>query len=352
VVLAVDGPIEGALMNALLVINAPVVRDGRELPISRTVPESATLLHPHIVTPGVMAQVLGEPLPDETAAVLSGLRLASFPVRGGEPVRDLQGVQVDPTSGELAVNAPDAEGRLRTFRPGEALALVWYRRTDGAHGNVEADAIAYAEQPPRTTPWIAGVRNPLPAFYGADREDEKDGMERLFSSSEGLPVLPADWERAVRQALGARGAGWVVRCWGHAERALLSTALWPLADPLGEAEVRQLATALGRAGPETLLVVLGPAEGRLSDEDLAWAKLVVSGLVRRTARRLPRVREALVGRFWPLRLREGSASRFPCFELPEMRGTLVDDRGRTGQGADAPGAVLLLNAAAMGPEAA
>ena len=59
-------------------------------------------------------------------------------------------------------------------------------------------------------------------------------------------------------AFGVRGRGWVVRCWGYAERNLMATELWPV-DNSGLAVDKdkiRLQRSIERAGPETLLVVV------------------------------------------------------------------------------------------------
>ena len=89
-------------------------------------------------------------------------------------------------------------------------------------------AIQVVEQPPRAEPLLLGVHNPLATFYGADRESEPEAIERMFAPSSGVPITPSDWEKLFRVAFGVRGRGWVVRCWGYAERSLMATELWPI----------------------------------------------------------------------------------------------------------------------------
>jgi hypothetical protein len=160
-------------------------------------------------------------------------------------------------------------------------------------------------------------------------------------------VLPADFERVVRQALGTRARGWNVRVWTYAERSMLSTAVWPVAastealDP----ETASLLRDLPRQGPTTLLVAVGPAEGQMTADDLDWARKVIRKTIRTLSRRTPTVRDALVTRLWPLTLRvpseaDADAIVTPSHDLAAMNGKLVDQFGRV---AAPPAADLLLN---------
>ena len=174
-------------------------------------------------------------------------------------------------------------------------------------------------------------------------------MDRMFGPTGGVPVLASDFERSIRQALGARGYGWHIRCWTYAERALVSTALWPFggAGAEADAESERVRARLDKAGPETLLVVLGPPDGQMSDADLDWARRTVRAMVRRLAARLPVVREAVVTRFWPLQLEARGAPPTdiitPSYDLQNMDGQLRDRVGRVA--ASIPQATLVLNGA-------
>lgn len=364
--LAVAGAPHGILLNAVMVANMPAVRDGRRYTVQRNVPESVSLLYEDVVSTEVVEQLLEQPIPDSAAAVLRKMPLSWLSVEGQKPVQDYVGVAVDPSAGTVQINAPDANGNARTLRPGTRLRLEWYRRTDGAAGEVPAGAISLVEQPPETTPSIARVSNPLGTFFGADRETPEAAIDRMAVPASGLPVLPADWERLVRQALGNRGLGWNVRVWTYAERALLTTALWPPepgSQELGtpdDPETRRVARALESAGPDRLLVVVGPPSGDLSDADLEWARQVVRRQVKLLAQRIPTIRDAIVTRFWPLVLTRGEATledgdagheatpggsvTLPAYALAGLSGTLRDARGRTASPARAE---LLLNAAVV-----
>ena len=325
------------LTNAMMVANAPPVSDGREIVITRNVPEGLSLLYEDVVNRQVIEHLLEHGIPPNAAEVLRSLPLASFGVPGQEPIRDYDGVRLDPTAGQMTVNAADDQGYQRMLRPKDAVSLDWYRRTDGEQGDVAPGLIELVEQPPRTEPTLSGVRNPLGTFFGAAREQEQEAIDRLFTPGGGIPVMPSDWERLIRVALGAKGRGWMVRCWSHAERSLVSTALWPAdvtdleLDPLIADELIALKRELAGAGPETLLVVLGPQEGALSDEKLDWARQVVRGLVRRHMKRLPVIRRAVVTRFWPLTLfgaPEHHGLPLPSFSVPDIVGALEVDEGQ------------------------
>ncbi|MBM74778.1 MAG: hypothetical protein CMK59_05210 [Proteobacteria bacterium] len=344
-------------LNALLVINAPAVNDGRQLDVQRNIPEPINLLFDDIINEDVIEHLLRDNIPSDSGKLLKKLPLANFSVSGGADIQDFKGVWIDPTSpsGEgalIRINAPDRYGEQRQLRPGKAVTLNWYRRTDGAFGNVPAGAIQVIEQPPRSKPLILSVHNPLATFFGASRESEIEAIDRMFTSG-GVPVLPSDWERLIRVSLGVRARGWMVRCWGHSERSLVSTALWPVhpKDPQLEREQLRLQRAIDNAGPEVLLVVLGPTKGVVDTEDLDWARGVIQGLVRKEQERLPLIKDIIVTRFYPLTqetLQEELSTALPSFALDHMRdGVLKDPQGRR---AAAPMGRILLNGALVAQE--
>jgi hypothetical protein len=221
--------------------------------------------------------------------------------------------------------------------------LRWYRRTDGADGNVPPGAIRVVEQDGAQGALVVAVTNPRASFFGSARETDDAAIDRLFGPSDPTPVLPADFERLFRHALGTRGRGWTVRCWTYAERALMTTALWPPAR-LGaepDEELRRLEAEIAGAGPERLLVLVGPTEGAMTAADLGWARQTIRGVCAQIGRRVPTVRDAVVGRLWPLVLEvdgEKPAVHLPCFAVEGLPGTLVDERGRR---APAPRGLLL-----------
>ncbi len=339
------------MLNAMMVTNMPAVRDGRVVVVERNVPEAVSLLFEDLVSPTVIDQLLEQPIPRSAASRLRRLRLAHFEVTDQDDLTSWEGVGFDPAAGEMVLNAPDALGQLRQFRPSDNIQLSWYRRTDGEHGLVDAGAIDLVEQPADIVPALVAVRNPLGTFFGAARESPEAAIDRMFAPKSGVPVLPADFEREVRQALGSRGHGWMVRCWTYAERTLVSTAWWPVPESFGaeDPETRSARRSAEHAGPQTILVVLGSRDGPLSSEDLVWARRVVSRRMRVLARRLPTIRDAIVTRFHPLTLRTTTDSLpeglvLPCFDPGLMRGELIDLRGRTHA---PPRATLLLNAAVV-----
>lgn len=336
------GRAEAVLANAMLVINAPAVRDGRRWTVNRHVPERLSLLFEDIVGPEVLRNLLATPLGDALSSLLDRLPLARFSLDNGEVLEDFAGLTVDAAAGEITLNAPDAEGTLRAMRPGSRLRLDWYRRTDGAAGDVPAGAISLVEQEPELRPFLLKVHNPLPTSGGADRESPEAAIDRMSVGSSGLPALPSEFERLLRQALGSRGQGWIVRVWSYAERALLSVGLWPLGDE--DPETRRLRRALETAGPEVLLVLVGERDRALSEADLAWATLIIQHQVRQLGQRLPVVREAIVSRLWPLTLRPAgrSPANLPAFAPADWSGTLEDCAGRQGV---IPLSELVLNAA-------
>ena len=345
VVLLAEGAPFGVLLNPLLVANAPVVTDGRVITIERAVPESASLQFEDLVTPRVVEQLLEQPIPSQTARLLERLPLSRFTWRRGD-LNDYEGLAVDPSSGEIRFNAPDPRGHTTRLRPGTDVRIDWYRRTDGATGDVEAGAIEFVEAPPSVRPRLTAVHNPVGTFFGGDRESDAACQERVFGPSGDAPILPADWERALRAALGDRGAGWLVRCWTYSERSLMSHWFWPLPQAGVDPETEDLRELLRLSGPETLLFVVGPPQGRLDDKELDWTRQVVRSLVNRARRRNPSIREAIVTPLWPLTLESDDQAQrlLPAWDAAEMTGQLVDDEGRT---SPCPGLGLLLNAAVI-----
>jgi hypothetical protein len=339
---------KAAMINTMMITNMPAVSDGRDTVVSRNVPAEYSLLYENAVDERVVEQLLREPIPASAAKQLRSLALSYFTVSGRDAVENYEGIKLDAAEGTITINAPDANGVLRAFRPGDRIRFEWYRRTDGQLGNCGPNTINLVEQPPNASPRINNATNPLGTFFGADREDSEAAVERMFGPAEGTPVMASDWERHVRQAIGSRARRWIVRCWTYAERALVSTALWPFPEPgsEGDSEVNRVEAALADAGPDTLLVVVGPSDEVISDEDLDFARRAIHRMVQRHAARLPTVKSALVTRFWPLRMEvpEGHEDiTLPSFEVDVMVGDVTDLTGRLA--GDAPKAILLLNAA-------
>jgi len=350
VLLTVQGQAQGAFLNALLAVNAPAVRDGRRWTLQRNAPEPVSLLFGDLLTPEVVAHALDRPLPPETAALLRTLPLAHFSVEGArgseEPIRGFQGVSSDPGEGRVILNAPDMDGTQRTLRAGDMVRLDWYRRTDGAAGRVPAGAVALVEQGPGSAPRLSRVYNPLAATMGEACERPEAATTRLFGPPESAMALPSDVERAVRHTLGADRERWLVRCWTWTERALLHHELWPWGEGAEDPGRVSLHRALEGAGPDTVLIALGPPSGVVSEEEMVEVTARVRERIRAARGRLPTLRDALVTRLWPLRIRAESgagadAISLPCFDTAGLRGLLVDELGRQ---APVRGSSLLLNA--------
>jgi len=342
VLLVGDGAGRAALLNPLLVINAPVVRDGRRLTLTRAVPEPMHLLFQDIVDRDVLENLSRLGLDPSTSECLSKLRLSRLVKGGGEVIDDFQGIEVDPVEGRIVLNAPDSFGSFERFRRGERVHLQWYRRTDANVGNLVAGEIRLVEQAPSVRPRLLEVSNPLGTAHGGSRESNESVVDRVFGPQLTMPVTPADWERVIRRALGPRARGWLIRAWGYSERSLVSTALWPPPSAGQEPETDALRDALRSAGPDSLLVCLGPKSGVLDPESLHWARGVVAGVVREWAQRVPLVRSVIVSPIWALRLRSEEPRTTPAYCLRGVRGLLVD---RTGREAAPPRATLLLNGA-------
>lgn len=350
VLLSVSGEPVAGMLNPLLIVNAPAVSDGRSLTITRNVPTEYSLLFEDVVDRSVIDQLLEEAVPKGAGDRLRKLPLSYFTVADQEPMYDFDGVSLDPAEGSMTLNAPDAAGQSRPFRPGARIRVEWYRRTNGARGNRAAGLVRLVEQPVALVPKIEAVTNPLGTFFGADRETPEMAVERMFGPSEGTPVMAADYERLVRQALGNRARGWMVRCWTYAERALVSSAFWPFQEAADDpdVEVEAALADLAAAGPETLLVVVGPTDSVIADEDLDWARRAIVRLVERLARRMPTVRRAVVARFWPLRLAHADGldvPRLPSWSFTTLPGVLSDPTGR--HATSVPKAVVVLNAAVV-----
>ncbi len=343
--LTASGTIRGVQLNPILLINAPLVRDGRRIAVSRAVPEPVSLLHGDIVTRGVLDRLVLGGMHRDAAAVVKALRLAEFSVEEQRPIVDFEGLGVDAVEGTITLNAPDPLGQMRKLRRSDRLKLEWYRRTSASGGNVEPGAIALVEQGPTARPRLTGVSNPLATVWGADRERDEDAIARVFGPQMGVPVIAADWERLIRQALGKRATGWVVRVWGYSERTLVSNTLWPphSSEPAHPARVR-LEAELASAGPDALLVVLGPDNRVIDEDEVEICRQAISALVARWEERIPTIRSAVVTAFWPLNLRGDGPGPLPRFSLRDFRGVLSDPQGAR---IDVPNTTLLLNAAVV-----
>jgi hypothetical protein len=347
------------MCNTILVSNVPAVEDGREIEILRNIPEPVNLLFDDLVNKDVVDHLLRDNISPDVAALLKKLPLAYFPVQHSSSIVDFEGVWLDPTStvGEgalMRLNAPDGNGYHVPLRPGRVVQLDWYRRTDGAYGNVPRGAIQVVEQPNNAEPNILDVYNPLDTFYGLNRENEQEAIDRMFNPSGQVAVLPTDWERLLRVNLGMRARGWMIRCWSHPERSLVSHEFWPLATNETAVVARRSAQArvdeLYRSGSDTMLVIVGAEDRLISDSELDWARGLIEGVVRRQQQRLPLVKNVIVMKFWPLVLRttNNEPIPLPCFDISTLDGALKTMGGDRWE--DIPNKQLMLNAAIVDVE--
>jgi hypothetical protein len=330
----------GVLTNPMLVVNAPVIRDGRTITIRRAVPEPYALLEEDIVGPSELQRLQRRPFGTPVAGLLQQLPLSVFQVAEEDDIHAFSGVMLDARRGELRTNAPDSGGRLRDLAPGAEVTLAWYRRTDGEWGNVSTGAIRFVEQAPSARPRIRSASNPLPMVGGQDRESEKEARVRLFAPGGRSLSLPSDWERELRSLLGE--GDWRVRVWTHTERALVEVAFWNPA----EAPTRAIRAALDTAGPHTLLIAVGRSDRRPTPEELARATVLAEQLCTEARHRASPIRAVQVAALTPVWL-EGTADEvlFPTHDTHGLEGTLLDDEGRK---VPVPMDVLLLDAVVVG----
>lgn len=316
------------IINPVLCIQAPMVRDGREVTVEREVPQAISLLNDAVVDAEVLDR-LTSALNPVGRDILTALDVASFThVANGKvsACANFSGMAVDSGSGTLTLNMPDRSGQRTHFRRGDIVGLDWYRRTDGDAGNVPAGAISLIEG----ADLAVSVTNPLGAFYGTALESDEAATKRLFGNNDGIPVLPSDFEREIRTALGSAGGGWFVRVWTHAERTLLNTDIWPptkvgtARDPLAAA----FESSLRGAGPETLCVVLGPTDRRITAAELVDASQKVEAVRVRIAKRFAPFRRSVVGGFSPLEGHGLTSVVLPAAN-PGTVGTVSDHDGNT-----------------------
>ena len=332
---------QGLIANPMLVVNAPVIRDGRSITVRRAVPEPVALLENDIVGPTELERLRRRPFGAPVAELLGRLPLARFRVEEDADIDGFSGVQLDARAGEVRTNAPDAAGELRDLPPGSEVLLEWYRRTDGAHGNVPRGAVRFVEQAPSARPHIRAAVNPLPMVGGQDREAETDARTRLFAPGGRTLSLPSDWERELRGLLGS--GDWRVRAWTHNERALVSTAWWDDEDSHG------LQRALAAAGPHTLLLCVGHADRAPTAEEVAHASVLAEQLCTEARRRASPVRSVVVAPLTPVWLEGKAVDRvLPTHDTVDLEGVLVDADGRR---LPVPMDVLLLDAVVMGVRA-
>jgi hypothetical protein len=330
----------GAFLNPMMVINAPVVQDGRSVTIQRMVAEPIALNEADLVGPDERMRMCRKPLGPDIPMMLARFPLAGFSTSTGRGIGDFHGVQLDARSGELRFNAPDASGNVRELRVGTEVDLDWYRRTDGADGNVAAGEIRLVEQAPSARPRIQSVTNPFPTLGGLDGETEEAARGRLFAPGGASLALPADWERELRTRLG--GGDWRVRAWCHTERALVTTDTWRAFEP-----GQSLAQRLDAAGERTLVLAVAMGERPVSDEERSRAEHHARQLCAEARSRSNRITEVLVVPMTPVWLDgEAEAPIWPTHDTTGLTGELVDADGVRRA---VPVDVLLLDAVIEGP---
>jgi hypothetical protein len=329
----------GVSMNPMLVVNAPVIFDGRSIDIERVVPEPIELMESDIVGPVEVARLRNRPLGPDVPRLLSSFPLARFGTSGSKSIDGFRGVQLDAQAGEIRFNAPDAAGDVHELRVGSEVALDWYRRTDGQDGNVPVGAIELVEQAPSTRPRIQSVVNPFPTLGGADGESEEAARGRLFSPGAQGYVLPTDWERALRSRLG--GQDWRVRAWSHAERALVTTDTWSVF--VDDAE---MARRLDSAGERTIVISVARGSRLVTAQELAKARHFAEQICADARSRSSRITEVLVFPMTPIWL-DGTAEDtiWPTHDTTGLEGELVDAKGKR---RPVPVDVLMLDAVIEG----
>lgn len=329
-------PIKAVLINPLLVANCPKVPDGRSIHLTSPVQETISLLMRPLVTRESLARLFKQPIHDALRARLDALPLAQLGLeRTQKQLTDWTGIEVDPVEGTATFNTPTPEARALGLRRGDQILLHWYRRTDGQRGNAHTGAIHVVEQPPHVLLRIRGVHNPLPLVFGHDAETVDQGVERLFTpTAQSVPATASELEQWARLALPARPGGWVVRCWGPAERSMLACDWWISELGMGD-YIDALLPQLQQAGPQGMLLVFGHPEGPLSALEFdryrqqllrAWVPL---------GARLPATRSLFVAPFVPLlhvSQKKGPIrvhANDPRFELKGLDGTLTDGQNST-----------------------
>ena len=132
-------------------------------------------------------------------------------------------------------------------------------------GNVRPGAV-WSSNRPRRIVAVCSAQS-VGDIYGADRK-VSEAIERIPAPSSGIPVTPSTG-KTLQGCLWCTGSWLAVRCWGYAERNLMATELWPVDNSgLVDKDKIRLQRSIERAGPETLLVVVGSSSGVISDSDL------------------------------------------------------------------------------------
>jgi len=320
-----DGPevrLEALTLNPVLVFNAPVVVDGRELFASSVGPVPVDLDATDVVDRSVLAIAGAEnmqgwwlpglglhppsthPASGAVAQNIVGLarmqRVSSVDtLPSGELFTDWQGVSVDPTVGRVVFRVPGFEqgGTPLELDGQRGVSIDWYRRTDGAGGAVAAGQVHFVEQRVGAKPAIAAASNPYPMIGGRAAESPEACIERVYGANREQPMLPLEFEQDLLRCLGRRGLGWWARVWSYSERYMFELRMWqqlplkqpsrtPLDDPTGEYAVRARPSEVEDADETVLVVALGPMQGREPTE-MAWARKSAQTWFRRLRQRYP-----------------------------------------------------------------
>ena len=326
----------GLFLNPALIINAPLVVDGRSVDVGLS-PDEVDLLFDDLLSREVLDTV-GERLPGDAARPLRRL-LAQLPLahidvqRGGEQLEVLQdwaAFRLDASAGRAQFGVPGPDGRRRLL-PGSTLQLDWYRRTSGTLGNLAAGEIVDIEVDGDLGDVVLAVTNPVATHLGQAQETPAGAVYRMFGPERGaIPTVPSDLERTVREALGPEEGEWIVKVWTHAERMLLATSWWgaehgPSWVVEAVAAARQRLDELGTGG---LLVTLGDPEGGMDAAHFHSVAGAVRDRIRSVADRVPYIKDAAVVPFHPLRFEAGEdvdEELLPCFHPTRLPVGLVGD---------------------------
>lgn len=325
--------LRGVTLNPLLIANAPLMRDGRAVSLSTSMPESLSLLWGNVVTRDVLRRLEHMSMPETVMGHLRSLPLARVQVpRQAQALEDWVGMGVDPTEGRVVVNAPELEGQRLSLRRGDVVRLLWYRRTDGARANVMSRRVVVCEQSTLAPVPVRRVSNPLPMIGGQDAETSDQGIARLFSAPlRTLPVTSAEFEQWARLQLAELCSGWTLRCWGEAERSLLACDWW-VGSEEAAIQVETLQKALTEAGPRALLMVVGLPRQAPAGVDFEKAQQQLLRAWEGLVGRLPTLDTLVVAPFVPLthETRGGTPLRVspesPRFDLKGLDGWLLEGR--------------------------
>lgn len=284
-----------ALLNALLVVNAPRVTDGRRIHKSGLDAETVALRGGDLVS----RRTLGALVARDPAglAVLQRFPVARFEVDEGAAqatvLVDATGAPLDEAAATVSLPGL-ASGAGRKLAPGAGVALSWYRRTDGDAGLVPPGAISLVEQDPRERTLVAFVRQPFATVGGRARDTSAGVSMRVLRPLAAAPVLPGEIALTVLAELGSLADDWICRVRPRGERVAGRT--WTWADLTGrEADRTDVAGADGGEtvtipGFRRLEVALGPRDRVLTRDELATLRLRLHAWFRNYRSRYPTLR--------------------------------------------------------------